>query len=444
MKMVDTYQTETKSLAVGPYKATLYRRADVANSSWFFRVYLKQEGRHFRKSLKTDSLHLAEQLAVKEIIEVLARAESGQRILAVSLADLRRRFKLHQEGEVARGERSQNTFDNHGTRLNHAFRFLKDKGKDLQTRVTSLDGEIWDTYLEWRFADAKSRGKTIRRDVVRDELLTIRKMFLFAQKQKLCSERTIPKWSFQVDKEGPRRHRMTARNYTDFLTCIHRWIGEAKNARETYNRLLLRHFVLVISNSGMRSGELFGLKNKDVEVRPKANECLITIRKETSKVRRSRQVSFHASYGGNIKREEPTNYLIRWINDYQIHREPGDFVFSTMGDGQQDVRDVYYHNYKLLRVKLREIGIGWFDTYHCRHFWITNRLLAGESIHLVAKAAGTSVAEIESTYSHVLAEMATKEFNKRQVQYDRENGHEVVETPAVKKQPARKAKRKAK
>jgi integrase len=376
MKMADTYQTETKPFIFGPYRGTLYRRADVGKSSWFFRIYLKQEGRHFRKSLKTNDLKIAEELAFKEVIQILARVESGQRILAVSLGELRRRFSEHQQTRLESGELSKSTLDNHGTRLNHGFRFLNDKGRDLQTRVSTLDGSLWNDYLEWRFADAKSRGKTIRRDVVRDELLTIRQMFRYANEQKLCTERVVPNWTFRVEKEGPKRQRMTSRNYTDFLTCIYDWMNEAKNAREKYNRLLLRHFVLVISNSGMRSGELFGLRNEDVEVRPKANECLITIRKETSKVRQGRQISFHPSFGGNLKRPEPTNYLIRWINDYQLHKEPNDFVFSTMDKGKQDARDVYYHNYKILRVKLGKIGIGWFDTYHCRHFWITNRLLA--------------------------------------------------------------------
>ena len=265
--MTDTYQTDTRSFDFGPYKGTLYRRADISNSSWFFRIYLKDEGRHFRKSLRTDDLRLARELATKELIHILAKVQSGQRILAVSLADLRRRFSLHQQALVEQGQLAKNTLDNHGTRLNHGIGFLKHKGKDLQTRVSSLDGGIWNDYLEWRFADAQSRGTTIRRDVVRDELLTIRKMFLYANKEKLCTERVIPKWSFQVEKEGPKRQRMTQRNYADFLTCIHNWIKEAKNDRETYNRLLLRHFVLVVSNSGMRSGELFGLKNKDVLVR---------------------------------------------------------------------------------------------------------------------------------------------------------------------------------
>jgi integrase len=265
--------------------------------------------------------------------------------------------------------------------------------------------------------------------VVRDELLTIRKMFLWAQKEKLCGEKTIPRWTFAVEKEGSKRQRMTQRDYLNFLTIIHHWIKEAQDERQRYNRILLRHFVLVVSNSGMRSGELFGLKNRDVAVREKSNECLITIRPETSKVRQGRQITFHGSYGGNVKRGQQTNYLIRWFNTYQLFKEPGNYVFSPMTDGTVDARDVYYHNYKLLRVRLTEAGIGWFDTYHCRHFWITNRLLAGEPIHLVAKAAGTSVAEIEATYSHVLGEMATKQFNKRQVQYDDEGGFTVIDVP---------------
>jgi integrase len=442
MKMTDTYQTDTESIAVGPYKGTLYRRADLSKSSWFFRIYLKEEGRHFRKSLKTGDLQAARELATNEVIQILAKVKSGERILAVSLADLRRRFSLHQQTLVEQGQLAKNTLDNHGTRLNHGINFLKHKGKDPQTRISSLNGEIWNDYLEWRFAEAQSRGKTIRRDVVRDELLTIRKMFLYANKEKLCTEKVIPKWSFQVEKEGPKRQRMTQRNYADFLGCIYNWIKGAKNDREKYNRVLLRHFVLIVANSGMRSGELFGLKNKDVEVRPKANECLINIRPETSKVRQGRQISIHASYGGNVKRADPTNYLIRWMTDYQKFKEPGDYVFSTMDNGKQDARDVYYHNYKRLRVRLKELGIGWFDTYHCRHFWVTNRLLASEPIHLVAKAAGTSVAEIESTYSHVLGEIATKQFSKRQVQYDDEGGFVVVNTPEIGKRAKSKSKRK--
>lgn len=423
---------ERVKIAFGKYKITLYRRTDVKISSWFFSIHLREENRKYRKSLDTDDLEQAKIAAQTEVIKILARVESGQKVLAVSLADLRRRYALYEQGLVDQMQLSKNTLDNHGTRINHGLEFLKSKGKDLQSRVSALDGDLWNDYLEWRFADARGRGKTIRRDVVRDELLTIRKMFLWAKKERLCGDKTIPRWTFQVEKQGPKRRRMTQRDYLNFLTIIHHWIKEARNERERYNRILLRHFVLIISNSGMRSGELFGLKNQDVSVREKANECLINIRPETSKVRQGRQITFHGSFGGNVKRGRQTNYLIRWFNTHQLFKEPRNYVFSPMHNGDADARDVYYHNYKLLRVRLIEAGIGWFDTYHCRHFWITNRLLAGEPIHLIAKAAGTSVAEIESTYSNVLTEMTTKQFNKRQVQYDDEGGFTVIDVPQKK------------
>lgn len=75
--------------------------------------------------------------------------------------------------------------------------------------------------------------------------------------------------------------------------------------------------------------------------------------------------------------------------------------------------------------------LGWFDPYHCRHFFITAKLLAGEPIHIVAKACGTSVKEIESTYSHVLTEMASRNFGNKQVVLDEEGGYGVHDTSAA-------------
>ena len=140
----------------------------------------------------------------------------------------------------------------------------------------------------------------------------------------------------------------------------------------------------------MRSGEVFGLRNRDVDVRASKAECVLTIRPETSKVRKGRTITLSGSSGGRAKDTTRINYLIRWIDEYQRHANPNDFVFSGFDRGSISARDTYYHAYKQLRKKLAEIDLDWFDTYHCRHFWITNRLLAEEPIHLVAKAAGTS------------------------------------------------------
>jgi hypothetical protein len=106
-------------------------------------------------------------------------------------------------------------------------------------------------------------------------------------------------------------------------------------------------------------------------------------------------------------------------------------VFAPFNDGKTSARDTYYHSYKSLRIELKTLDLDWFDTYHCRHFWITNRLYAGESIHLVARAAGTSTDEIEKTYSNVLTELATRQFGKNQVVYQEDGSFSVIGRPVA-------------
>jgi hypothetical protein len=112
--------------------------------------------------------------------------------------------------------------------------------------------------------------------------------------------------------------------------------------------------------------------------------------------------------------------------DKRIHKEPSDNVFSPIDSGNKSARDTFYHQYKLLREKLKTVNLEWFDLYHCRHWWITNRLLAEEPIHLVAQAAGTSVKEIESTYSQVMTEITTRGFNKKRVVYRPDGSFEII------------------
>jgi hypothetical protein len=413
------YERDKKIVPFGDVRATIYKRSDIAGSSWFLRVHLREEKRHYRKSLQTTDRQEAYRRARSEVIKLLSRVESGQRILSPLIREVARDFYKHQE---AAGELAPKTLVLQRYRVELGLEFLRSVlPAGDQTPISAVEGSLFDRYPQWRQAKAASKSSTIRRDVIRDELLVIRKMFKFAKDRRLCSERNIPQWSLTVEKESPKRRRMTQKNYTDFINCIRAWRHKAKNDKDRYYRDVLHHFVLVVANTGFRSGELFNLKNRDVEVRKQANECIVTIRPETSKVRKGRQIAVLASHGG----PKPINYLLRWITEHQRHKDPNDFVFAVFDNGRQTVRDIYYHYYKTLRRELKAIELDWFDTYHCRHFWITNRLLAEEPIHVVAKVAGTSTAQIEDTYSHVLTEMAARQFGKKRVIYSRDGSWTV-------------------
>jgi len=397
----------------GRTKATIYRRSDIEHSSWFLRIHLTEEGRHYRKSLRTLDREEAIDRAHDAVLDVLTKVNSGQRILSLSLTDLVRQFSLHQESSRL----SKRTIAVQAYRVKLGCEFLKTQyPAGMDTKISTVDGAAFKNYLKWRQERVAKRReqRTIRFDVVRDELLVIRKMFKYAKDEHLCTERSIPVWNFDVERDAPRRRRITFTNYKDFINTTSAWVKEAKDARDHYHRKILAHVVALASLSGMRSGEIFGLINSYVEMRGK-DECLVTIRAETSKVRKERQITV------------ANEMLVLWLTKYQRYRNPDDYVFSPYNSGKKNIRNVFYHAYKSLRVRLKEIDLDWFDLYHCRHWYITNRLLAEEAIYLIAQATGTSSKEIENTYSHVLTELTTRRFNQKEVVWDANGMYKIIQ-----------------
>jgi site-specific recombinase XerD len=423
-------ELQKQVILFGTARATIYRRPDVQRGSWYFRTYLKAERRQYKASLKTTDRREAIKFAENELVDILAKVKSGQRILSLSLKDLKRQYLEHIDRRVVDKQIAATTMALLRYRINHGFQFLIGRySSGMDTKITGIDGSIFHDYLSWRrerIAREKEKG-TIRADVVRDELIAIRKMFHFARENKLCTDKSIPQWSFAIEKEGPRRRRLEPKNYIDVVNSIRSWVGESATEREVYNRHLLQSVFLTIAKTGMRTGEAFGLLNSDLIVMVRKNESSVSIRAETSKVRRSRTVPVFTPFGGPDHTTQEVNPLLVWVKSLQRHKNADDFVFSTFEDGKRSARDVYYHTYKGLRLRLAEIGLGWFDTYHCRHFWATSRLHANESIHTVAKVLGSSTREVERTYSHVTTEQAGNKMNERFVIYDSDGSFTVIE-----------------
>jgi site-specific recombinase XerD len=346
---------------------------------------------------------------------VLAKVETGQSVMAISLelGELVQAFRKHLAAQVQSGQIRDRTETIQRYRVQIGLDFLKAKfPAGLCTKVSAIDGEIFKGYLTWRKAviAAKRENGSIRRDVVRDELIVIRKMFKYALSQKLCTERQLPVWDFTVEKQAAIRRRITNDDIKEFMETVASWKQEATNPTDQYHRLVLMHVVLLVESSGLRSGEVFGLRNKYAE-RLNADQLRVTVKADTSKVGRERSIIVRAPF------------LIEfWLDQAQKFREPDDYLFSPYKSGNISVRDVFYHAYKSLRQRLKELDLDWIDLYHCRHWYITQRLLAGESIHLVAKAVGTSVSEIEKTYSNVLTEQVTEKFSETIVEFD-DDGH---------------------
>src|SRR5262249_23677257 len=142
-----------------------------------------------------------------------------------------------------------------------------------------------------------------------------------------------------------------------------------------------------ITLGGFRTGEILQLKLKDVETQ--GEELIVTVQPETSKVRKTRQVPLLHS---------AAKYLGEWIQAHP-NLTPDDYVFKT-DKRMKNPRKNFYKQFGLLRKEvLIPAGLGDLEAYHGRHHRITTWLYMGHSVHDIHKLTGTSIAEIEKTYS---------------------------------------------
>ncbi len=165
-----------EEVAVGTHKGTLYRRGELQESSYFVRYFLKEERRYFRKSLHTQDVTKARLLAQNALAEVLGKVAAGQRVISISLGDLRQKYLLElQSSTLAERTKALNVY-----RVDRGIRFLIENGISLDTRVSSIDGQIFKGYEDFRRAEILEKNKTakkeikLRNDVIRDELISNR------------------------------------------------------------------------------------------------------------------------------------------------------------------------------------------------------------------------------------------------------------------------------
>lgn len=109
---------------LGDRRITLYRRRDVRDSSWYVCVYLREENRQYRVSLKTDDLDIAKRKAERVIIDVLGRVGHGERILAPALADVLSKYEQEQQRLVASQQISTRTVEMQRYRIRRGLRFV--------------------------------------------------------------------------------------------------------------------------------------------------------------------------------------------------------------------------------------------------------------------------------------------------------------------------------
>jgi len=373
-------------------KGEIYRMPRSGNV-FQIRIWLPDERKYLRRSLKTSDLETARIRAEKLIFEIYSDVAAGKKMFGVSLGELVDLFLDWRHKDVDIGVITEGRF---GTIRSQCRALLRTKPRS--TKIAELDENSFYDWRQFRREDNPS----ITTVTIRNETATIGQIFDFAYRNGYSH---IPKMRFRPIKisraDIGKRSTFTIDEYEEMVRFLRTYTSKkhCPDPEERTERQKVRDYILTLSNTLLRTGELRQLTWGDVlgyEDRVDtvgAKVCLVQlrIRKETTKVRRPRTIWVR---GGEY---------IRRLETYSSSTKPETLLFTNKtATHPLGTRELYTH----WDVLMKGIGIEnhserKLSYYSLRHFGITMRMKSGVPIADVASIAGTSVSHIENHYRHI-------------------------------------------
>jgi integrase len=371
-------------------------------------MYIKDEKRYVRKSLKTRDKETAIKIAEDEFIYYRSKLQMGEKIFSLSAEELRNKYLKYIEQQVKENQISSGRQTNIKTYTKHYLDFV---GKN--SKIQNIDKKEFQKYRSFR----QSKKSDIRMTVVQNESITIKQMYKFAKNEGFINQNyELDFGKFKVDKNESNRVAYEVKDYKQLISISKYWdrkVGEThvKRDEEIYYRRTIRDFIVLMSNYGFRTRELLLIKWKDVSINDDGT-AKIVIRKENSKVNKERLCIGRKGDVFNRRKK------------YCQYTESDDFVFSRFNKRDVMTKTLLYDYYnKLLKeVKEKYEDFQENDLYSLRHFFITSHLIASKiSVYDLAKYCGTSLQQISKTYDNVKMEEISKKLLSYEFKFDRNN-----------------------
>ena len=387
-----------------------------------FHMWIAKEKKHYRKSLRTKDYDIALQKAKQLTKELMSSEMNDQLVFSITVAELIKRYLAYRKNDIAIATGiTHKRWTGMSSQLKYFSRIL-----GAETQLSSIKQDAL-----FEYATIRQNIKKCSMGTARNETSTFNSMIKFGYRNKLIHFEKLffKEIVIKADFVG-RRDTFTEDEYDKLVRFMRSW-SNIKNCNAWYRnndfgrterktklvwsaehihleRLMIRDYVLILANSGMRVGEAIQLTygcvgnyerhNTDSEYEDKKKEQLlveIEVLAKTSKVRKYRKF---LSRGGQ--------YFER-LKERQQHTNDEDLVFSM--NGKADIHDMRKRKY--WEELMEGIGItNWEERklswYSLRHFFITQRVQSGVDVVSISQMCGTSVKHITDTYLHYRKEQS--------------------------------------
>ena len=360
---------------------------------WQIRIYLEEEGKYLRKSLRTQSRDIAIERGMEVWREVERDKLVGRKQFGITIEEGIDKYLEARQREVTAVEQGVITAERFVTikaQLKNFRTYMQEhraggKLSDIEKRDT------WN-YFEWRRRTAKKAPATSTL-INEKAMINACIRYLFETKEIGIAQLEFPKIR-QLDRNDTEAATFTESEYKKLYTFTRYWHtrqGEMLDEQERVNRQIFHNWVLIAANTGMRLGEQIQLRWENVSTyddEEGTRLAQIRVLATTTKVRKERTfIAYNGQYFDRLR---------------EITGGTG-FVFS-IDDGETHITKRVLR--RLWAEALAECGIDEsrrevLVPYSLRHYFITTRYNKGAHLGQLARLCGTSIEQINKTYYHL-------------------------------------------
>lgn len=413
----------------------VFRRPNSPN--FYMRIWIQQEGKYFQKSLKTKSQYEAVEKAKAEYKFLQQKVSKEEKVFTITLAEALDGYIAEETNRERRGLIKNDWLMKKRMYLKNTF--IHHFGSE--TKANCITDKQMEEYIDIRLKKCK------RKQTIIQELTIIKHFYktYLIKRGWVVKPPEFPVFRVKSKERAKREDTFTLREYRKLTKFMREWvkpknISKVRNAEKLYGkrdniekvmneweyqmeihrRMLIRELILIGANSGIRCPkEMLSLKWGDIRIKKEKIEGQYNSKKEIEHFTAYITIGEDQKTGSRVVVALAGTYFMR-LREYftqKLGRKPNDDepVFMELyGRRKYNVLDKYAL-YRIWGELMRDCGLTRmnFTPYCLRGFYITQSILNGYDLVLIAKNAGNSINTISNHYEFVNMEHQSHKLLKR-------------------------------
>lgn len=413
----------------------VFKRPNSPN--WYMRTYIQQEGKYFQKSLKTKSQYEAIERAKVEYKSIQQKVAKDEKVFTITLGEALDGYYAEEKNRERRGLIKNDWLVKKQQYLKNTFVFHFGN----ETKANAITDKQMEEYVDIRLKRCK------RKQTITQELTIIKHFFktYLIKKGFVFKAPEFPVFRLRQKDRAKREDTFTLKEYDKLVKFMRGWIkpknvskvrtaeksyGKKDNKEKVMNdweyqmeihrRILIRELILIGANSGIRCPkEMLSLKWSDVRIKKEKIEGQYNSEKVVEQYSAYIRIGEEQKTGSRIVVALAGTYFMRlkqyFTDELGYTPKEEDPVFMEFyGRRKFNVLDKYAL-YRIWGELMRDCGLTRLDfTPYClRGFYITQSILNGYELTLIAKNAGNSINTIANHYEFVNMEHQSHRLLKR-------------------------------